>query len=87
MVDDDAAAALLVADELDDEPHPAITAAIMATATTPAPMRERSDLNMGPTPPLDLPACRSALTLLPARQKQSGSIRLQQAPHDERLRI
>ena len=38
---DDAA---LVDDELD--PHALITAAIMATAKTPAPMRARSDLNM-----------------------------------------
>lgn len=49
MVDDDAAAEVLDDDALDDDeldPHPAITAAIMATATAPALMRARSDLNM-----------------------------------------
>jgi hypothetical protein len=40
------AAAVLDDDELD--PQPAITAAIMATATTPAPRRARSDLIIGP---------------------------------------
>jgi hypothetical protein len=50
-----AVAAALDAVELDDaaldddelDPHALITAAIMATAKTPAPMRARSDLNMG----------------------------------------
>jgi hypothetical protein len=53
VLDDGAVAAAddALDDALDDDeldPHPPITAAIMATATTPAPMRERSDLNMGP---------------------------------------
>ena len=58
MVDDAAAAEVLDDDALDDDeldPHPAITAAIMATATAPALMRARSDLNIGPTPPLACP--------------------------------
>lgn len=73
MLDVDAAAAGVLDDAaLDDDeldPQPAVTAAIMATATAPAPMRARLDLNIGLTPPLDLPACRSALTLRPARAK------------------
>jgi hypothetical protein len=88
--DADVAAGALDDDALDDDeldPHPAITAAIMATATTPALMRARLDLIIGPTPPLDLPAGRSALTLRPARRKQSGSVSLQQAPPAERLRV
>jgi hypothetical protein len=67
LVDDVAAAgaaAVLDDDELD--PQPPITAAIMATATTPAPVRARLDQNMGLTPPLETPACRSALNLSPA---------------------
>lgn len=57
---DDAAAGVLDDDALDDDddeldPHPTITAAIMATATAPALMRARSDLNIGPTPPLACP--------------------------------
>jgi hypothetical protein len=51
VLDDDAGAAALDVAALDDDeldPHPPITAAIMATATTPAPMRARSDLNIGP---------------------------------------
>jgi hypothetical protein len=44
VLDDDDAADVLADDALDDDeldPHPPITAAIMATATTPAPMRAR----------------------------------------------
>jgi hypothetical protein len=74
VVVDDAAAGVLADDALDDDddddPHPAITVAIMATANTPAPMRARLYLNIGPTPPLDLPACRSALTLRPAARSK-----------------
>jgi hypothetical protein len=60
------AAALLDDDEL--EPQPAIAAAITATATTPAQARACSDLNMVQTPPLETPACRSALSLSPAAE-------------------
>jgi hypothetical protein len=56
VLDDDAAAGVLDAAALDDEdeldPHPAIAAAVRAAANTRAPMRARSDLNIGPTPPL-----------------------------------
>ena len=45
--DDDALDDDVVDDELD--PHPAMTAVTMATATAPALMRARSDLNIGPT--------------------------------------
>jgi hypothetical protein len=58
VVDDDPAAEVLDDDALDDDeldPHPTTTAAIMATATAPALMRARSDLNIGPTPPLACP--------------------------------
>jgi hypothetical protein len=49
VLDDDALDDDVVDDELD--PHPAMTAVTMATATAPAPalMRARSDLNIGPT--------------------------------------
>jgi hypothetical protein len=64
VLDDDPPAAGALDDDDDADPHPPITAAIMATATAPAPMRVRLDLNMGATPPLDnMPACRSALNL------------------------
>jgi hypothetical protein len=56
-------AAVLDDDELD--PHPAITATTITTDIAPAPMRARSDLNMGPTPPLETPpACRSAFAIV-----------------------
>jgi hypothetical protein len=65
VLDDDPPAAGALDDEDDEvDPHAPSTAAIMATATAPAPTRARLDLNMGATPPLDnLPACRSALNL------------------------
>ncbi len=64
VLDDDPPAAAALDDDDELDPHPPITAAIIATTTAPAPMRERLDLNMGATPPLDyLPACRSALNL------------------------
>jgi hypothetical protein len=58
VLDDDAAAAGVLDDDAaldddDEDPHPPIAAAIMATTTAPAPMRARSDLNIGPTPPLE----------------------------------
>jgi hypothetical protein len=54
LLEDDAPAAGVLDDAaLDDDdeldPHPAITAAVIATASTPALMRARSNLNMGPT--------------------------------------
>jgi hypothetical protein len=69
VLDDDppAAAALDDVDEVD--PHPPITAAMMAANIAPAPMRARLDLNIGATPPLDnMPACRSALSLCRLRE-------------------
>jgi hypothetical protein len=50
VLDEDAPAALDdVLDDDDDDPHPPTNAAIMATATTPTPMRVRSSLNMRST--------------------------------------
>jgi hypothetical protein len=64
VLDDDPPAAGALDDDDDADPHPPITAAIMATATGAAALRVRLDLNMGATPPLDnMPACRSALNL------------------------
>jgi hypothetical protein len=51
VLDDDPPAAALD-DVVEVDPHPASTAAIIATTVAPAPMRARLDLNMGRLPPL-----------------------------------
>jgi hypothetical protein len=79
VLDVDAAAAGVLDDvALDDDdeldPHPPITAAVMATTTAPAPMRARLDLNMGATPPLPTgPHADPRLNLRPARSSPGSA--------------